>query len=305
MSLTSVEIFALRTCVKLSLPKTVQDNIARLRITPSSYKPIRHHQQKPKHHYNNRNNVPIVSDNWRERVLVDYVSRIKDKDDPDYFEIFSIFNKLAPSNVDKLSEEVIKIIQKRDEKFRLRITTLLFDKALSDNIFASVMADCALKITSPIPEVKEDLNTQIRMFSKLYNMDETIVFPSAEDPEFDTKVVHWMKQKTKRRGYSKFMTQLFVRNLIPEELIKNTIQSVFDDLNETAKKNKMEQTEENVTHFVDFIFECAKILPKGSTELRSMISTLGSEFLKIPRPDVPSLCMRSRFKLEDSVKCVQ
>lgn len=303
MSLTSIDIFALRNCVKLPLPKTVQDNIARLRITPAQYKPVRHITKPRNHHHHHA--PRILQENWRERVLVEYVSKIKDKDDPDYFEVFSIFNKLAPSNMDLLSKEAITIIQKRDEQFRLRITTLLFDKAISDNIFASVMADCALKLSEPIPEVKEDLNTQIRMFSKLYNMEETVVFPSAEDPEFDAKVVNWMKQKTKRRGYSKFMTQLFVRKLVPEDLIQQTIQSVFEDLNETAKKKKIEQTEENVTHFVDFLFECAKILPPTCTELRSLIRNSATEFLKIPRPDVPSLCMRSRFKLEDAVKCVQ
>jgi len=56
---------------------------------------------------------------------------------------------------------------------------------------------------------------------------------------------------------------------------------------------------------VDFLFESAKVLPKTALEIRKMISESLGNFLKIPRPDLPSLCMRSRFRAEDTLKCVQ
>jgi hypothetical protein len=83
------------------------------------------------------------------------------------------------------------------------------------------------------------------------------------------------------------------------------MQKVLEDLQNTTVEPKSEQSEENVTQFADFIFEIAKLLKPSAIELRGLISTKLDEVLKRPRPELPSLNMRSRFKLEDAVKCVQ
>jgi hypothetical protein len=308
MSLTVSQVYEVRFGSKLSLPKIVQDNIAKLRITPVFYKPFRPPPQKHvQHRHKQQPQVQIgsSSENWREKTLIEYVSKIKVWDDPDYSEIFGILNKLAPSNLDILSNEIIQLLNKRDEAFRLRVITLLFNKAINESAFASVMSDCSVNLNKIIPEIRDDLQIQIEMFPKLYNMTETLVFPSMEEPGFDDKVVAWMKQKERRRGYSKFMTQLFVRNLISEDIIYASLEGVLYDLNETAKQKKTPQLEENTTHLVDFLFESAKILPTTSTKLRIFIRNSLKELLSIPRPELPSLCMRSRFKAEDTLKCVQ
>ena len=167
------------------------------------------------------------------------------------------------------------------------------------------MSDCLKKIADTFADAWDDINLQIEMFPKLYDMTETIVFPSSDEGDFDNKVVNWMVQKDKRRGYSKFMTQLFVRGLVTEETIYQSLKIVIDDLNETAKQPKTPQTDENTTQFVDFLFESAKLLPKESKNLRSLINDSLSTFLAIPRQELTSLCMRSRFKVEDTLKCVQ
>ena len=108
MSLTVSQIYAVRFGPKLPLPKTVQDNIAKLRIIPVVYKPFR----APKH-ITFRQKQDVQS--WREKSLATYVSKIKDRDDKDYHEIFAILNKLSLQNIQKLSENAITIISKRDE----------------------------------------------------------------------------------------------------------------------------------------------------------------------------------------------
>jgi hypothetical protein len=80
---------------------------------------------------------------------------------------------------------------------------------------------------------------------------------------------------------------------------------VSADLAAMAKQPKSEQSEENTTQYVDFLFETAKILPSSAKELRSLLSTFIESILEVPRPNLPSLNMRSRFKLEDAIKCVQ
>jgi hypothetical protein len=279
------------------LPKIVQDNIAKLRITPVAFKPYRPPARAP---YRAK-----PAENWRENALVEAVRRVKERDDPEYDEVFGSLNKIAPRTLDKMSEKVIVNIKKRDEIFRLRVTTLLFDMAISQSGYAILMADCAKKLVSEIPDIREDLLAQTEMFPKLYNMTETLTYPSSEEVGYADKVVEWMKLKDKRRGYAKFVTQLFVRQLVEEKTVGECMTHVSSDLTGMAKQPKTEQSEENTTQYVDFLFETAKILPDTAKDLRVLMKTFIESVLGIPRPELPSLNMRSRFKIEDALKCVQ
>jgi hypothetical protein len=295
MSLTVAQVYGVRFAEKLSLPKIVQDNIAKLRITPVVFKPFRPPPRAPYR----------PKENWRENALVEAVRRVKERDDPEYDEVFSSLNKIAPRTLDKLSEKIVGNIKKRDEIFRLRVTTLLFDMAISQSGYAILMSDCAKKLASDIPEIQEDLVAQTEMFPKLYNMTETLTYPSSTEAGYADKVIEWMKLKDKRRGYAKFMTQLFVRELVNEKTVGECMAHVSADLAAMAKQPKTEQSEENTTQYVDFLFETAKILPVTAKALRSLMSVFIKSVLDIPRTELPSLNMRSRFKLEDAIKCVQ
>jgi hypothetical protein len=299
MSLTAEQVYGVRFGPKLALPKIVQDNIASLRITPVPFKaPYR----APQRGYAKK---PAQPDNWRENALVESVRRVKERDDPEYDDVFSSLNKISTRTLDKLSEKIVANIKKRDEIFRLRVTTLLFDMAISQSGYAMLMADCAKKLAAEIPEICEDLVVQTEMFPKLYNMTETLIYPSSEQTGYADKVIEWMKLKDKRRGYAKFMTQLFVRELVAEKMVGECMTHVSADLAAMAKQEKSEHTEENTTQYVDFLFETAKILPASAKELRVLMHGFIDSVLQIPRAELPSLNMRSRFKLEDAIKCVQ
>lgn len=299
MSLTVVDVYNVRFGPKLSLPRSVQDNIGRLRITPVAYKPVRNFVRSggPRHRPSSS-----VSENWREKALVEMVRRVREREDPEYSDIFSIFNKITMSSVDKLSHDAIDIIQKKDEQFRLRVTTLLFDKAITQSAFSAVMAECAYRLNIVIPEIADDLQTQIQMFPKLYDISDTITFPEASEEGFEDKVVSWMKQKDKRRGYAKFMMELFVKGLIPENLVRGAFEQVVKELNEIAKYPASEKTTENTTQFVEFLFECSKTA-KGV--LKDCLKSEVQSLLKIPKADLPSLNMRCKFKLEDALKLLE
>jgi len=299
MSLTAELVYSVRFGPKLPLPKVVQDNIAGLRITPVPFKPPYRAPQKfyPK--------KPVQPDNWRENALADSVRRVKERDDPEYSDVFGALNKVSTRTLEKLSDQVITNIEKRDELFRLRVTTLLFDLAITQSGYANLMADCAKKLVHKIPEIKEDLVVQTHMFPKLYSMTDTVVYPSISDAGFADKVIEWMKMKDKRRGYAKFITQLFIRDLVDETIVSDCLTNVISDLATTTKQEKTEQSEENTTQYVDFMFETAKVLPSSAASLRTLLKTSIKALLDIPRPDLPSLSMRSRFKLEDTLKCVQ
>ena len=295
MGVTVAQMYAARACPKLILPQVVQDNIAKLRNTPMTFKPF----QKPV-----SRRPPHLAENWRERVLVDIVRRVKEREDPEYSDIVAIFNKVVASNVDKMSASAIEKIQKRDDTFRLRIATLLFDKAITQHAYASVMAECARVISATIPDMVDDMVAQADMFPKLYNLNETITFPSSTDGDFDNKVIEWMKQKEKRRGYAKFMMELSLRGLVTTERVQSGLNDVVSELGEIAKQPRSAQTEENVGQFAVFLFETAK-LAKNSLVLKTFMKNSIGAILMTDKGSLPSLNMKSRFKLEDAFKLVQ
>jgi len=276
MSLTVSQIYAVRFGAKLPLPKSVQDNIAKLRIVPVTYKPFR-----PTKHTIFRPKQDVQ--NWREKALATYVSKIRDKDDKDYHEIFAILNKLSLQNIQKLSDNAISIMSHRDEEFRLRITTLIFDKAIRESMYAGILGDFALALQKEFSEVSEDLSMQAKMFTKLYDNNITLIYPQVSEADFDEKVILWMKQKQTRRGYAKFLTQLFVRNVINEDIITGCLKDVVQELMVIAKQEKTEQTEENVTQYVDFLFESSKVLPASSTHVKQLIRNAIQDILEISR----------------------
>lgn len=291
------QIYSLRSCQKLTLPKVIQDSIAKLRIVPSTYRPPRivsHH--KPA----NRRTTGGTSENWRENALVDIVRRVKERDDPEYAEIFSIFNKIVKSNVDKMSIDIVALIQKRDnDEFRLRVVTLLFDKAITQPGISGIMAICAKNICDSIPEVIEDLQIQIHMFPAIYDMNQTIVFPNSTNAEFEEKVIQWMKQKDKRRGFAKFLTNMFVHGLVTQETIIISINQIIADLQEIVVIQKTSQSEENVGQLVEYLHETVSIIPKQYSVIRDLVKTVVKNIRAIPKEKSPSLNMRCRFKLDE------
>lgn len=297
MALSVADVYSVRFSMKLALPKLVQDSIARLRITPAPYKPVKLFANKGS--YNRRFNNRTDSENWRKNTLVDIVRRVREREDPEYSEIFSIFNKISPGNMEKLSADAVGYIQKRDDTFRLRVTALLFDKAITQPSFSAIMAECARLLNIAIPEIGDDLQVQVSMFPKLYDMTETVVFPESDDSDFDNKVIVWMKQKEKRRGYAKFMMELYNKELIKEDVVKQALDQVIVELNDTIRQPGKEKTTENASQFVDFVFELSKTVKGG---LKQSLRDSVEKVLAIPRADVPSLNMRSRFKLEDAFK---
>jgi len=291
--MNSAMLYSMRFIQKIDLPEIIKQNIAKLRLVPASYRPARYVKKV------------VEQSNWREKVLVEYVRRIRETEDPDYDQMFAIFNKVAKANLDPLSQEAVGILKKRDQEFRLRVSTLLFDKAIKGSFYAGIMSELAVKLNSAIPEISEDLCAQASMFGTLYDMSGTLVFPRADEEGFEDKIVSWSKQKDVRRGYSRFLTHLYTVQLIPSKILHESMQKVLGDLDDTVVQAKTELSEENVTQYADFLFEIAKLLPKTAVELRGLIQTRVDAVLKRPRSELPSLNMRSRFKLEDTYKCVQ
>jgi hypothetical protein len=297
MEFSSAFIYSMRFAQKSVVPEAIMTSISKLRLIPAVYRPVK--IVKPKHVRR------VESDNWRESSIREMHRRIRETTDPHYDEMLGIFNKVSQSNLKTLAEEALKIMKSQDEEFRLRVVTLLFDKAIKGSAYAAVMADLVLVLSTSIPEIADDLNVQIKMFTSLYDMNETLTFPSSTEPDFNEKVIAWSKQKDVRRGYSRFLTHIYIRNIIPGDVLHISITRVLDDLENSVSQPKTEKLEEIITQYADFLFEIGKLLPPTAVELRGLLETRIGSILMRPRVDLPALNMRSRFKLEDAQKCVK
>jgi hypothetical protein len=68
---------------------------------------------------------------------------------------------------------------------------------------------------------------------------------------------------------------------------------------------KSPQTEENMSQLSEFLFQVSTNLNEDMGELKVLIRTSIESVLKIPRIELPSMTMRTKFKLEDTLKkCV-
>jgi hypothetical protein len=277
-------IYAARALPRPSASEDVLALIAKLKI---SFKPA---FRRP---YAGRKAHAAAQDNWREAALADAVRKVREKDDADYSEISASINKLSKANYTKLMTDVLERLKKRDEQFRLRVTTLLFDRAVQQTFFATLMADAYKDIAAAQPEALQDLATQTQMFSKLYNTDNVLVIPSSTEPGYDDAVIAWTKQKETKRGFAVYVSELYSRGLVPEETMTGFLKTVLDELTTSIRSAKTNANEEHVDALARFLAAVA-----SKVALKRALT----EVLALPRPDCPSLSMKSRFKLEDAAK---
>lgn len=277
-------LYASRVLPREPLPDTILQIISKLKI---SFKPAfrRVHFQKKKESED-------IS-NWRENVLIDVVRKVREKDDADYDEISAMLNKLTKQTYVKLMADILLRLEKRDAMFRLRVTTLLFDRGIRQTFFAPMMADAYADIAKAHPDALQDLLTQVAMFDTLYDASKVITVPLSTDPGYDEAILEWTKQKELKRGYAVYISELYSRQLIPADTMNGFLKTVIKELHESIRQVKTSANEEHVDALVRFLFAVA-----GKMSIKSDLQ----EILVIPRPETPSLNMKSRFKLEDAVK---
>lgn len=275
-------IYAARALPRPSLGEDILATIAKLKI---SFKPMMRRNFRPARR--------AEDEDWRNAALMSAVRKVKEKDDPDYSEIVSNVNKLSKSNYTRLMTDFLERIKKRDAMFRLRVTTLLFDFGIKSNFYAPIMADAYKDIAAAHPDALQDLVTQTAMFAKLYDVDNVIVVPLSTEAGYDEAIIAWTKQKELKRGFAVYVAELYSRGLVPEETMMGFLKTVLDDLQESSRATKTPANEEHVDALVRFLFAVAT-----KVAIKAPLQAL----LAVPRAEVVSLSMKSRFKLEDAMR---
>lgn len=302
--MTPEMLMSLRHVNPLPLPRAVIDVVASLHRAPVPQGFVK----KPRvHRLQRKSHADMVAD-WRVAALTDVRRRVKEKDDPEYAEMFSILNKLSKQTFDKLSNQALALLQKRsaDPLFRLRVVTLIFTKSIDQQAWHELYASLLKKIADAYPPetdggesvICDDLRVSCNLesFSKLYAED-AIVLPHADDPSFDEVVIQWTRQKNRRRGFMVILTDLYKMELVDETLMKDAVDVLLTDIQETADCPRTSATEEYVAQLVTTLYEMALSL-KGNP-IVSPAKSVVSRLLSHP---MPCLTMRTKFKLEDVSK---
>jgi hypothetical protein len=220
--------------------------------------------------------------------------KVREKDDSDYDEVNAFLNKLTKQTYDKMMVAIMEKLDKRDSMFRLRVTTLLFDRGIQQTFYAPLMADAYKDIASAYPDARQDLMVQVMMFDTLYADTNVTIVPHHTEAGYTEAIIAWTKQKETKRGFAVYVSELFTRGLLPPGIMESMVRQVVDDAKESMRLPKTPQGEEHVDHLVRFL---AAIAPKVK-----LVKELAIGLLSVPRADTPCLCMKSRFKLEDCTK---
>ena len=294
MALSVANIYAIRAHARPSLDPKIQDIISKLKI---SFKPTFRRPQPAHHGGGRRPHQPTAAEqetNWRERILVEMVRKVREKDDPDYDAVNSLINKLTKQTFDRMSADILAKIESRDGLFRLRVTTLLFDRGIRQTFYASIMADMYKGIVAKFPDAHNDLETQMQMFDTLYDMKNVVSVPHSSAPGYDEAILAWTKQKDTKRSFAVYVAELYSRGLVPAATMDTFVRTIAEELKEGVRATKTSTTEEHVDSLVRFLFAVAAKVPAVKVVVR--------ELLAVPRTETPCLNMKSRFKLEDALK---
>lgn len=227
-------------------------------------------------------------------------------EDPDFDAIQGICNKMVASTLSESVARIMLFLSTRDQLFRMKVISLIFSRGVAMPFFAKMMANTCELMFKTLPIVKEDLqfSASVESFNKMFDQTETVLFPTNDTANYDDAVCAWNKKKEIRRGFGIFVTELYIRGLVDEDVIESATTIATDDLREMVRKPLDERIVENVNQLVTFLFETTKVITTrfGSNNIVKKIKAQVKEIVGLSRDAVPCLCMRSRFKLEDTGK---
>jgi len=286
-------LYSLRSEPMVPIPEATIAIIAGMRRTPVSYKPAAH--VRGRYH---RKTTPRVQENWRSKAILETHRRLKEREDPDYDVVVTSVNKLSKEHFDVMVRDTLEVLAKRDETFRLRVSALVFDRGILQNFFAPLIAKFVKALVEKNPDMRDDIAIQVDMFETLYDAGNITIVPPSTDPGYDDAIIAWTKQKEKKRGFAVMVGELYTNGLVTFETMRGIMQGVINDLEASSSQVKTPATEEHVDHLVRFLFAVA-------THVRGHMVDRITDVLNIPRVNVPSLTMKSRFKLEDALKILK
>jgi hypothetical protein len=226
-------------------------------------------------------------DNWRNNNRKSMLKK-KELNDIDkiHTELNSYLNKLTDKTYDRLSTKIIKIY--KDNDITLFLINSIFDKSVLQPFFCPVYVKI-LKLMEAENDTEISMALEEKITSYLDIIDEDSIRDNNE-LSYDEFCENNIKKKYKC-GYSQFIGELYLNNLLDYQVILKNLQYFNENINKILSNNVIEHLEENIICLDKLLKTVQKSLDKSDRD--KLIEYLNG-FIKND-----NLSKRFKFKLMD------
>ena len=211
--------------------------------------------------YNENNN------NWREKKRFTIIKKDLSELEKVVNELKSFLNKLSSKNYDSLSMKILTIYKESINKPEIKdtFTTVLIDILFQNAVIQPIYCPIYVKLLNNIrsnSKVIDAVNNKINNFLTISSEDNIKKNETLSYDEFCEN----NKKKVFKKGYSKFIGELFLNNLITYSIIIENVNMFITNLNDLMTNNNTEFLEDNII-CIDTLVRTIKIkLNKSDTE---------------------------------------
>ena len=215
--------------------------------------------------------------------------------------LLSKMNKFSPTTYNDVREFLYQILgsEQPDVADMIRhFMRMVFKKAASEEIYCSLYAKLLSDISSQYKVILEEMHTLQENYLDIFDdVEETAV-----DEHYNT-FVEKNVEKRYRRGYSQFIAELTMLNIIELSHLERTYTKIFDYIMKGAsQENKKTIIEE----YTDCLLRMSKVF-KNKTSAFINASRSSLHALSIPHIDyilknkdiLPSISQKTKFALMD------
>ena len=212
-------------------------------------------------------------------------------------ELQSLLNKLSPQNYEKVEEKIVELITKfktvmTDEEYSI-VVSMIFQTATTNRTASKCYANLYIKLMELCEEMKDKFNNNLDKYLDGFNRDFVTVDADKDYEQFCLINL----QNEKRRGISKFFTELFnvglVENSRFEEILLDLCDLLFTSCKEENKKTACEEIAENLFILLTNMIDYNKIDSKDIMQKLINIKDLKKSEYN------PSFSPKVKFKLMD------
>lgn len=236
----------------------------------------------------------------KNKYLSMYKKVSKDEYEKHYNDIENKFGKITNSNYDIMIKDIQSSLTKLDTTNTIKFVKNIFNRSASQplfcKIYVNVLADC-IGIQKDIAKyINEIIDEYLELFNKTINC----ISPDNYDEFCDMN-----KEKEYRIGYSLFISELYKRNIISDDIIYMFSNSIFSMIikqtNLEFSKNNKENIQDNIGCFKNLVSNYIK--NNNNTEYSTNITDSITKYLNIDKKVLRNkIGMKSVFMLEDILK---
>lgn len=206
-----------------------------------------------------------------------YVSKINKNIDKDKSELLAYLNKLAPNNYESIFNKILKI--ELDDNLLKYLIENVFYVATKQKMFCSIYVSL-IKELQKQNDIKIFLNNYILGYK---DIQEKLSNPN--DKSYDS-FCEKNKDKIGKAGYSQFIGELYLHDMIDKQIILETVKSLFDNLLESDSEEIMENYIICICSFIKTIFNKIDIKSSLLEKIRESYKNIKNKRLKFKLMDL-------------------